>query len=401
METKEKTTTTNTVLEGATTTGASAITKPAVPAPGDLAPVAGAQVITWTRERIDLIKRQVCPAGVTDDEFAIFIEQCKRTQLDPLIKEAFCVPRRVKIERPNPNGGRPIEDWITKHEFQPAEAGMSARADRFPDFRGISAAAVYEGDAIEIDPSAGTVSHKYNPVAKNRGKLVGAWAIAYREGRKPYVVWIDYDERVQLNRDGTPNATWGGKPETMTVKCARAEAWRRSYPNVFGGLYIDGELPDQSEREVNAPPRSPEQEANAGATRTDRVAAKVAAKVAPTAGAPAATAQPAAARAETVDAKPAVPVAKFGAPDVRGKALAELTTDQLISLRTIGEESVKKSPGASWIGQVTANVAEIKTEIARRPAPTPPAGFDTVDVVPDLPADQRTPRQPGEDDVPF
>ena len=48
----------------------------------------------WSPERVELIRRTICPRGLGDDEFALFIEQCKRSGLDPLLKEAFCVGRR-------------------------------------------------------------------------------------------------------------------------------------------------------------------------------------------------------------------------------------------------------------------------------------------------------------------
>ena len=75
-----------------------------------------------------VIKASLCPKGISDDEFALFIEQAKRSGLDPLLKQAFCVPRRFNA------GNRERPNWVTKHEFQPSEAGMLARAERFPDY---------------------------------------------------------------------------------------------------------------------------------------------------------------------------------------------------------------------------------------------------------------------------
>ena len=96
--------------------------------------------------------------------------------LDPLLKEAFCVARQQNVgtrERPN---------WVTKHEFQPSEAGMLARAERFPDFGGIQASAVYAEDEIVDRPGRGEVVHRFNP-AKRKGALVGAWARVVRDGQ--------------------------------------------------------------------------------------------------------------------------------------------------------------------------------------------------------------------------
>ena len=52
---------------------------------------------TWSRERAELVRRTICPKGISEDEFALFIEQCKRSGLDPLLKEAFCVARRQNV----------------------------------------------------------------------------------------------------------------------------------------------------------------------------------------------------------------------------------------------------------------------------------------------------------------
>lgn len=325
-----------------------------------LAPVGGVTTITWTQDRIDLIKRQICPAGITNDEFAIFIEQCKRTAMDPLIKEAFCVPRRVKITKPDPRNphGRGIEEWITKHEFQPAEAGMASRADRFPDYRGIKAAAVHENDTIEIDAEAGTVVHKFNPINAKRGKLVGAWARVYRENRHTPVEWVTLDEYRQLKQNSNEaTGQWAGKPETMIVKCARAAAFRRAYPNVFGGLYIEEEMPE--ERELNPAPNGSSGSGQAEPdtrTKAERMADQVKQKT----GSSAST--------STVDAQktPSEPVARFGGDTYKGVPLSKLTVEQLAGLYRLGADSVAKSPTASWANMVSENLKEIEAEQAER-----------------------------------
>lgn len=185
----------------------------------------------WTPERIDLVRRQICPKGITDDAFALFMEQCRRSGLDPLLKQAFCVERRQNI------GNREKPNWVTKHEFQPAEAGMLARAEHFPGFEGITAAEVYAEDPITIDYGAGTVEHRVNP-AQRKGSLVGAWARVQRAGKVPLVVWVDF---VAVNQ---PTPLWGKMPARMCCKAARVAALRTAYPEAFGGMYVAGERPD-------------------------------------------------------------------------------------------------------------------------------------------------------------
>lgn len=372
---------------------------------GDLAPSADAPRIVWTKERADLVKRQICPAGITDDEFAVFLEQCKRTELDPLIGEAFCVPRSVKIMVPDGRGGT-FEKKVIKHVFQAAESGMAARCDRFPDFRGIKAGAVYANDTIEIDQEAGTVKHRFNPIG-DRGPLIGAWARVYRENRHTPIEWVLLADYIQKNYDGKPTGQWGTKKETMIVKCARAAAERRAFPNTFGGIYDDAELPDPEEREINPAPATPEQEANGGKTRTQTVAEKVQAKVASTpatsttpAPGTAAAAAPPKPSQQVVDAKPAPgeATAVFGGPGIKGRKLKEISLEELVQLEAVGKESIAKTPSAPWVPKVKENVEQIGAELARRepPAPKPAepvAGFDPV--LPDAE------RGPAEEEVPF
>ncbi len=186
----------------------------------------------WNQERIDLVKRTICPKGISNDEFALFIEQCKRSGLDPLVKEAFCVPRNKNV------GNKASPQWVTIHEFQPSEAGMLVRAERFPDFRGIAASAVYMDDAISIDAGAGTVSHVFHPT-KKRGVLIGAWCRLLREGKISIVIWLDLAAYAQNT------STWTKMPATMMEKCARVAALRKAYPAAFGGLYIKEEMPEE------------------------------------------------------------------------------------------------------------------------------------------------------------
>ncbi len=194
-----------------------------------------------TTERVELIKRTSCPKGISDDDFALFIETCRRSGLDPLLKQAFCVPRRNNI------GSREKPNWVEKHECQPSEAGMLARAEEFPDYLGTQASEVYAEDEILMDQGAGEVSHKFNP-AKRKGALTGAWAKVSRIGKVPSLVWLD----LSALRQNTSN--WNNMPAIMIAKCARVAALRKAYPAAYGGLYIAEELPESAggEPEVRA-----------------------------------------------------------------------------------------------------------------------------------------------------
>lgn len=146
-------------------------------------------------------------------------------------------------------GNREKPNWVTRYEFQPSEAGMLARAERFPDFKGIQASAVYAEDEIIVDQGQGEVLHRFNP-AKRKGSLVGAWSRVVRDGKLPVVVWLDFAGYVQQ----TP--LWAKIPTTMIEKCARVAALRKAYPEAFGGLYVREEMPAEEFEPAQAEPAS-------------------------------------------------------------------------------------------------------------------------------------------------
>ncbi len=360
----------------------------------------------WSPERVELIRRTICPRGIGEDEFALFIEQCKRSGLDPLLKEAFCVARRQNT------GSRERPNWVSRHEFQPSEAGMLARAERFPDCKGIQASAVYAEDEIIVDQGRGEVVHRFNP-AKRKGSLVGAWARVVREGKLPVVVWLDFAGYVQQ----TP--LWAKIPTTMIEKCARVAALRKAYPEAFGGLYVREEMPAEEfdgpseaapapgpsyeslgsrtgpvkasftsgrdvreareEREpapepVRAPePSAPVVEAKAEPVKAEPVKAeakKVVAAPEPVkaeavkAEAKKVVAPPEPASEPPAKLKSASVVVAFGAN--KGKVASELSDEELAETIDLAHEKLMEQPKAKWARAMRENLAALEIEAELR-----------------------------------
>jgi phage recombination protein Bet len=335
----------------------------------------------WTPERVELIRRTICPRGIGDDEFALFIEQCKRSGLDPLLKEAFCVARRQNV------GNRERPNWVSRHEFQPSEAGMLARAERFPDFRGIQASAVYAEDEIIVDQGKGEVVHRFNP-AKRKGSLVGAWARVVRDAKLPVVVWLDFAGYVQQ----TP--LWAKIPTTMIEKCARVAALRKAYPEAFGGLYVREEMPAEEFEAPSEPaPAAPANyevlgtkpgpvkasfPTSAREVREERESAPTPvqelAKEKEPAREPEPTpepvrARPAAEQASTSEAPPAKlksasVVVAFG--NNKGKLASELSDEELAETIDLAHEKLMEQPKAKWARAMRENLAALEIEAELR-----------------------------------
>ncbi|QSQ19280.1 phage recombination protein Bet [Pyxidicoccus parkwayensis] len=339
---------------------------------------------TWSRERAELVRRTICPKGISEDEFALFIEQCKRSGLDPLLKEAFCVARRQNV------GNRERPNWVTKYEFQPSEAGMLARAERFPDFRGIQASAVFAEDEIIVDQGKGEVVHRFNP-AKRKGALVGAWSRVVRDGKLPVVVWLDFSGYVQQ----TP--LWAKIPTTMIEKCARVAALRKAYPEAFGGLYVREEMPADDYEQPHTPeePAGPYEVLGAkpgpvkasfptlapAPVKEDKAQAlNVDVPVPP---APAVEAEPAAKKNGRVAATPVdEPVVKEPAVEAaprpkpssivvafgpyKGKTASELSDEELSETIDMANEKLMEQPKARWAKAMRENLAALEAETELR-----------------------------------
>ena len=304
------------------------------------------QQVEWTRERVELVKNTVCPKGISDSEFALFLEQCKRSGLDPLLKEAFCVPRRMNA------GSRDKPNWVTKHEFQPSETGMLARAERFPDYRGVQASAVYSEDDCAIDAGQSEVHHRYSP-AKRKGVIIGAWARVERKDKVAIVVWLDFEGYAQA----TP--LWAKIPTTMLEKCARVAVLRKAYPEAFGGLYIREEMPAEEfsgtvvdvqpspalpakpERAKSRPALSSGSEAKASA-----VAAAVGGKV-------------------LALAPVALPVPLAFGPQ-KGTPIPALSDAELSGALDTARAKLLEQPDAKWAHAMRENLAALEAEIDRR-----------------------------------
>lgn len=318
----------------------------------------------WSRERVELIRRTICPKGLGEDEFTLFIEQCKRSGLDPLLKEAFCVGRRQNV------GNRERPQWVTRYEFQPSEAGMLARAERFPDFKGIQASAVYAEDEIIVDQGKGEVVHRFNP-AKRKGALVGAWARVVREGKLPVVVWLDFSGYVQQ----TP--LWAKIPTTMIEKCARVAALRKAYPEAFGGLYVREEMP--AEEYETAPAQAHLEELAPAHGAYEVLGAKPGPMKASFPPLPTGKEEKAEEKAEDVqvqakvEMKPEAPPARpkssatvvaFG--PYKGKTASELSDDELSEAIDMAHEKLMEQPKAKWAKAMRENLTALEAETELR-----------------------------------
>lgn len=166
------------------------------------------------KDKLELLKRTFCK-DATDDEFELFQMICQKTGLDPTSKQIYAIKRK---------GVMTFQTSIDGYRLIAERTGRYAPG-REPCF-------AYDKDGHLISATS---------FIKKQTKD-GSWhEVAATAFYSEYVV----------KYNGKPTDFWLKMGHTMIAKCAEALALRKSFPDVFSGIYTKDEMDQASNEDVS------------------------------------------------------------------------------------------------------------------------------------------------------
>jgi phage recombination protein Bet len=191
--------------------------------------------------QMDLIRATVAK-DANPAELAMFLELCARYQLDPFAKQIWAAKMGGQ------NG--PITIMVSRD-------GLLSLANRSADFEGMDGDVVRENDGFNKrhSPEGVAIDHEVSEAdIDKRGKIVGAWAVVYRTGRRPTYFFAPFGQYAK-----TGNNPWGKQTDAMILKVAESMALRKAF-SISGVVGEDEMTPQRSAITAGGAAASPEVE---------------------------------------------------------------------------------------------------------------------------------------------
>ena len=190
----------------------------------------------FDNKQIEILKNSICK-GVSNDEFEVFLMACKKTQLDPFMKQIYAVKRKSK---------RPDGSWGETMTIQTGIDGYRLIAERTGCYApGPEPTYSYDSEGRLISASS------YIKKQTRDGTWHTVSASAYVD---------EYMQTIVDRQSGEkkPSGMWGNMPRTMLAKCAEAQALRKAFPAEMSGVYTKEEMLQADIEDANTIPSVPQ-----------------------------------------------------------------------------------------------------------------------------------------------
>lgn len=166
----------------------------------------------FSSSQIELMKRTIAQ-GATDDELALFVNQCKRTGLDPFTRQIYF-----------------IKDKAGKVTVCSSIDGLRLVAERSDKYEGQTKPEWCDENGVWKDIWLDMVKL---PMAAR----VGVYKTKFREPTYGVALFDEYAGK----KDGKLTFMWQKMPALMIAKVAEALALRKAFPNDLSGIYSSEE----------------------------------------------------------------------------------------------------------------------------------------------------------------
>lgn len=172
---------------------------------------------------LDVIRTSLCPTA-TDAEFVLFAHKAASYGLDPFKNEIFFIKygQQARIQFA-------AEAYLAKARemegFQPPDTQMVCENDEFK---------------VRKNPETKELEVVTHDMGMPRGKIIGAYSIAYRDGYRPVTVVMDISE-VEHMFSSQNKDNWNKWTTDMFGKHVEQRALKKQYGLDFG----DDDIPQQ------------------------------------------------------------------------------------------------------------------------------------------------------------